>query len=73
MKIEKEPANWMKNKIAKQINQDIPILQTCIVLWQYRDKPSKMFLIVPLGLLHIDFSPNSFTLPSSAKKNIGKI
>lgn len=32
------------------------------------DIPSKMFLIVPLGLLHIDFNPNSFTLPSSAKK-----
>lgn len=33
-----------------------------------------MFLIVPLGLFHIDFSPNSFTLDSSAKQKnqIGK-
>lgn len=35
-------------------------------------KPFKMFLIVPLGLLHIDFSPNSLTLVSSAKYDIAE-
>lgn len=32
-----------------------------------------MFLIVPLGLLHIDFSPNSFTLVSSANNYIKRL
>lgn len=29
-----------------------------------------MFLIVPLGLLHIDLSPNSLTLASSDKQKV---
>lgn len=33
--------------------------------WWTNDKPFKIFLIVPLGLLHIDFSPNSLTRVSS--------
>ena len=37
-----------------------------------KHKLFKMFLIVPLGFLHIDFSPNSLTLISSAKYDIAK-
>ena len=37
-----------------------------------KHKPFKMFLILPMGLLHIDFSPNSLTLVSSAKYELQK-
>lgn len=35
-------------------------------------KPFKMFLIVPLGLLHMDLRLNSLTLASSAIEKIKK-
>ena len=59
---------WGKPDI-KLINNKLKSF-TFFFFWWVRlfikHKPFKMFLIVPMGLLHIDFNPNSLTLVSSA-------